>query len=260
MPKASGTGTRLRTGVIGACGGAGASSFAAALARERSRSRPVALIDLDTAGGGLDVLLGIEESPGLRWPDLGSARGEVPGQDLLDLMPRWGEVAVLSTDRMRPVATPEEIQGLVLGALAGVSDLVLDLNRMEMPAATQACDQVLIVVPRDLRAVAGAQVALVRLEEAGLTRAQVGLVVRGPAPGGLDPFQVEQVLGVPLTVQLRADRGLAQAIERGAGPQGRGLLGGARCASAFLSGAEPAASELESRSGSARRAVLGRKA
>lgn len=258
MPKAFGTGTRLRIGVIGACGGAGASSFAATLARVRSRSRPVALIDLDAAGGGLDVLLGIEESPGLRWPDLSSARGEVPGQDLLDLMPRWGEVAVLSGDRMRPASAPDEIRALVLGALAGVSDLVLDLNRMENPI--QACDRVLVVVPRDLRAVAGAQVTLAKLEEAGFARTQLGLVVRGPAPGGLDPFQVEQVLGVRLAVQLRADRGLAQAIERGAGPQGRGLLGAARCASTFLDGAEPMASEFESRSGSTRRAVLGRTA
>lgn len=222
------------TGVIGAYGGAGASSFASALARERSRTGPVALVDLDDASGGLDVLLGIEESPGLRWADLGAARGEVSGQELLELMPRWGEVAVLSCDRNRPASVSHEVRRLVLGSLGQETDLVLDLSRSQIDVAAQTCDRVLVVVPRDLRAIAGAQVTLASLARAGIEQDRVGLIARGPAPGGLDPIQVEQVLGLALVTHLRADAGLAAAIERGAGPQGRGLVRGAREACNFL--------------------------
>lgn len=219
---------RLRIGVLGACGGAGGSSFAAALAREIAgrRDGPSTLIDLD-AGGGLDVVLGIEELPGLRWADLHAARGDVPGTELLDLMPRWGEVLVLSADRARaePIA-PDVVHGVVR-SIADVSDIVLDLGRCDLALATM-CDRVLLVVPRDLRGIAGAQVALSELSRCATPLDNVALVVRGPAPGGLDPVQVARVLGRPVAASMSAEPALAVAIERGAGPGGRRLQRGAQ--------------------------------
>ncbi len=116
-------------GVVGARGGVGASTVAAALAlrvhrhgwhaeRRRPRRRGtgragatadvprVVLVDLDPAGGGLDVHLGIEDVPGVRWPDLAGARGDVSGPELTDLLPDWAGVTVLSGDRWRPGPAP----------------------------------------------------------------------------------------------------------------------------------------------------------
>ncbi|HMO10966.1 MAG TPA: pilus assembly protein FlpE, partial [Actinotalea sp.] len=84
--------------VAGVSGGVGASTLAALLAQERSRAGRVVLMDLG-AGGGLDVLLGLERVPGARWPDLDGLHGAVAPQDLDGLLPRWRSVEVLSASR-----------------------------------------------------------------------------------------------------------------------------------------------------------------
>jgi len=54
-------------GVVGGSGGVGASTFAAVLAAVTGRAM---LVDLDVVGGGIDVLLGIEDVAGARWSGL----------------------------------------------------------------------------------------------------------------------------------------------------------------------------------------------
>ena len=60
--------------VIGGCGGAGASLFAVALAQAATDAL---LVDLDPWGGGIDLLVGGEATPGLRWPDLALQGGRL---------------------------------------------------------------------------------------------------------------------------------------------------------------------------------------
>ncbi|MGZ4743893.1 MAG: P-loop NTPase [Oryzihumus sp.] len=63
-------------GVVGGSGGVGATVLAAALAtRAAATGRTVACVDGDVLGGGLDVTFGLEQEPGLRWPDLAAALG-----------------------------------------------------------------------------------------------------------------------------------------------------------------------------------------
>ena len=57
-------------GVVGGCGGAGASTFACVLAATAATGWPAVLVDLDPVAGGIDVLLGIEAVPGARWSGL----------------------------------------------------------------------------------------------------------------------------------------------------------------------------------------------
>ena len=58
-------------GVLGAVGGAGTSTLACWLAdRAAHEDRPAVLVDADRGGCGIDVLLGLEDQDGLRWPDL----------------------------------------------------------------------------------------------------------------------------------------------------------------------------------------------
>lgn len=81
--------------VTGAVGGCGASLLAASLAvhaahvlRGLGRAQ-VGLVDANIWGAGLDVLLGMEEAPGVRWPQLANAHGEVDWSHLVTVLPAW---------------------------------------------------------------------------------------------------------------------------------------------------------------------------
>ncbi|GCE75450.1 hypothetical protein CBZ_05060 [Cellulomonas biazotea] len=232
IPLAAPVPTRRATvvGVVGARGGAGASSLAAALAREASRSTATTVVDLDRACGGLDVLVGLEGADGVRWPDLATARGDVDGDDLLAMLPRWGTCAVLSADRSRPVPPEPAVVADVLHALSRTTGvLVLDLDRSAVVAGESVaavCDTVLVVTPRDLRATAGALALRLALRSA--PGADVGLVVRGPAPGGLGSAEVAHAAGLPVLATLPLDRRLAVGTEHGGLPSTGALARAAR--------------------------------
>jgi secretion/DNA translocation related CpaE-like protein len=222
-------------GVVGARGGVGATTLAAALAQHLGGRQAgagdargaVALVDLDVVSAGLDVHLGIEDVDGVRWPDLSGARGEVPGEELTSLLPAWSDVPVLSGDRWRPGPAPAPVVADVLDALAGCHrTVVLDLGRAEVRdrgPGLRRCSTVLVVTPRDLRSVAG--VVAVR-ETLRSTVPDVRLVLRGPGPGGLGALEVAHVVDLPLAGTLPRDRHLPARVERGLGPglRGRGRL------------------------------------
>jgi secretion/DNA translocation related CpaE-like protein len=211
-------------GVVAGRGGGGASTLAAAVAARLARRTSTVLVDLDRGSGGIDVMLGLEAADGVRWPDLASARGEVSGTEVVALLPRWGACAVLSADRARPGPPEPAVAADVLHALTGtVGALVLDLDRGGVVAGesmVRACDTVLVVTPRDLRAVAGVLAMRPALTGSG---SDVGLVVRGPSPGGLGTAQLAQAVDLPLVAALRHDRRLAATLERG-GPPRTGAL------------------------------------
>jgi len=212
----------LVVGVVGGRGGAGASTLAAAVARRLAQRTATVLVDLDRASGGIDVVLGLESADGVRWPDLVDARGDVPGADVLALLPRWGPCAVLSADRERPGAPEPAVVADVLHALTlETGALVLDLDRAATLAGESVaavCDAVLVVAPRDLRTVAGILAVRPRLDAV-----PTWLVVRGPAPGGLGAAELSAAVRLPVLGTLPAERGLAAALERG-GPPDRGRL------------------------------------
>ena len=202
-------------GVVAARGGAGASTLAAALAGQLARRTATVLVDLDRGSGGLDVLLGLEGSDGVRWPDLSGARGDVPGADVVALLPRWGSCAVLSADRFRPGAPePAVVADVLHGLCAEVGAVVVDLDRASVVAGESmvvACDAVLVVASRDLVSVAG-----VLAMRSALGGASAGLVVRGP--GGLGASELAAAVDLPVRGSLRTDRRLAAVLERGGLP------------------------------------------
>lgn len=206
-------------GVMGARGGAGASCLAAALAAESARARQSVLVDLDLGGGGLDVLLGIENDGGLRWPDLGAARGQVAADDVVPLLPTWERVSVLSGDHRRPEAPSGEVVVDVLRGLgAGGANVVVDLPRAAAAREVQVlglCTVVVLLVPCDVAGVAGAHAIL----GGPLREVAVVWVVAGPAASGrLAPVEVAEALDRPLSAALRADRAIGESVERGFGP------------------------------------------
>ena len=83
--------------VTGGRGGGGASVFAAALAQCAGEAL---LVDLDGCGGGIDLLMGGESAPGLRWPDLSVRAGRLNWTAVRDALPRCNGVTVLSATRV----------------------------------------------------------------------------------------------------------------------------------------------------------------
>lgn len=200
-------------GVTSARGGAGASSLGAVLAHA-ARDTGSVLVDLDGSGSGIDVLLGIEETRGPRWPDLRDAGGDA-GERIAVLLPRWRGVPVLSVDRRRP-GVPAPVRDDVLAALREAHGLtVLDLPRPSVAGLAEHCDLVVVVTPRDLTSVAGA----VTLRAATASAGRAALVIRGPAPGRLRAAEVEEAVGLPALAAVRADLMLAADLERGTGPR-----------------------------------------
>jgi secretion/DNA translocation related CpaE-like protein len=219
-------------GAIGARGGAGTSTVTAALADGLQRAgRRTVLVDLETRGGGIDVLLGIDHRDGPRWSDLRDARGAVDGPALAGLLPAWRHVPVLSAHRADPVTLDDGVVVDVCSALADACDvLVLDLPRSVLDgdgdgagghvALVGACDTLLLVTPLDLPSVAGAVATAALATRHGAGRA-LRLVARRPAPGRLDPWDVSDVVGLPLAGVVPWDRGHAARVERGEGPDVR---------------------------------------
>lgn len=210
-------------GVVGARGGVGTSTLAALTAARLARRTSTVLVDLDPAGGGLDVTVGVEDVDGARWPDLTGARGDVPGHDVLALLPRWGACAVLSADRDGRTLDPAVV-GDVLHALAGtVGALVLDLPRGGVSSA--GCDVVAVVAGRDLRSVAGALAVRTQLAASGTS---AGLVVVGRATAGLSVAELSAAVDLPVLWSGPRARGLGRAAERGALPHRGPAVGAAR--------------------------------
>lgn len=215
-------------GVVGGRGGAGASVLAAGLAMTSCRrGRATMLIDADPYGGGIDLMLGAEQSGGLRWPDLAETRGRVGGSTLRDHLPEPHGLTVLSWDRGDVLSVPAEaVRAVVVAAGRAWDVVVVDLPRRMDLATEEAlarCNCVLLVVPAEVRAVAAASRVATGL---GMIAVDVRTVVRGPAPSGLRGTEIAAALGLPLAAELDSEPGLVAALERGEPParSGRGPL------------------------------------
>lgn len=79
-------------------------------------------------------------------------------------------------------------------------------------AALDAADLVVLVSPCDVRACAAAATMAPVLTA---INPNLGLVVRGPSPGGLRAAEVADVAGVPLLASMRAQPRLAEQLEHG---------------------------------------------
>ncbi|RBY83481.1 septum site-determining protein Ssd [Blastococcus sp. TF02A-30] len=206
--------------VGGACGGAGASTLATALALTAGPGS--VLVDADRWGGGLDLLLGAERTDGVRWPELGGLRGRVAGDALRAALPEVSGVHVVSASRTDGPPVPEEaVRAVVAAARDDGCPVVVDLPR---PGTDGICgtthavlaeaDLALLVVPARLRAATAARL-MVAAERSPWADAQ--LVLRR-VPGGLLADEVADAVGRPVLAELAHDRSAVARGERGEPP------------------------------------------
>ncbi len=198
--------------VIGGRGGAGASLFAVALAQ--SAPEPL-LIDLDPWGGGLDLLVGGETAPGVRWPDLALQGGRLNWPAVREALPRHRGISMLSGTRRGYELDAGAVDAVIDAGRRGGAIVVCDLPRRLTDAAQTALDTadlVVVVTQCDVRACAAT--ATIAPVLAGINP-NVGLVVRGPSPGGLTAEEVAAIAEVPLLASMRPYPRLAEQLEHG---------------------------------------------
>ncbi|GAA4515015.1 MULTISPECIES: septum site-determining protein Ssd [Nonomuraea] len=204
--------------VIGGRGGAGASVLSACLALRASGDRlRTLLVDADPLGGGLDALLGQEETQGARWADLVARQGRISSSALQGALPCFGDLAVLSFHRgeVRPI--PREAMRSVLEAGRRGFDLVIvDLPRHLDAAAAEALGRAtttLLVVTADVRGVlSAAQV----LRQAAEHTSDIRAVIR---PGVLDADAAAASLSIPAAAHLPDHPRLTATLNRGELPR-----------------------------------------
>lgn len=205
--------------VVGARGGAGASTLACALALHGVASGVITtLVDADASGAGIDLVLGAEDVPGVRWPDLALVEGRIPGGVLVEALPRTHGLSFLSCTRDQVGAvTPEALDAVVL-ALRRVGDLVvIDAPRTDLTLLSHllpATDLLLIVSPAEVRAVAAGQRWVMA---SGAQRAMVRTIARMPGGGELSAASVAEAVGALLIGEVKDDPRAASAIDRGEG-------------------------------------------
>lgn len=211
-------------GVLGGSGGAGATTFAAALARAGAATGSTVLVDVDPLGPGADRVLGLEDVAGVRWPELAQTSGRLGATSLREALPRSGRLGLLGWDpadtrALDPVVVREVLSAARRGHDLVVLDLPRSLDAVTTELATRS-DLLLLVVSASVTGISAAGRVLARLSD----RERLRLVVRGRSA---DPDVVERALGVPVLTTMTDQRGLAEAVDLGLGPgrSGRGPLG-----------------------------------
>ncbi len=219
-----------RIGILGSSGGVGASTLVLALSgRAAATGLRVAALDGQWWSGGLDVVAGLEDRPGLRWADLRRARGRMDGAELLAELPAGEGVAVLSVDRARPGPVDFDAVRPVVEALGSCLDVtVVDLPRWGLP-----CAEPLAGLMDDVVVLGGAS-AVGLSATAALAPAVEALGGRlwlGQRDGTSSPElgqTVSEFAGMPLLGMVPDDRGVRRELAAGAWPgTGHGILGAA---------------------------------
>lgn len=228
------------TAVVGASGGLGASTLALAIGRRLAATGPPSVVvDLDLLRGGLEVTAGVEHLGGRRWDDLRHARGRIPPEALLPVLPAEEGCAVLSARGGAPPSVPDAAALDVVTSLAGGPfRVVLDLPLTSPLLARVVADGALVLLVTGLRtrALADADAAVSRLLDAPSApevAPDLRLITRGPRAGADVVDEVVAHLGVAHVHHLPDDPHVSRDAERGLFP-GTGRDAVRRCADAVV--------------------------
>ncbi|NYD43612.1 septum site-determining protein Ssd [Nocardioides panaciterrulae] len=214
----------LLLGVAGGAGGAGATTFACALAQVAARTGPALVVDADPLGPGVDRVLGLESREGIRWDALSQTTGRLSARSLRDAVPRRDGVGALTWYAGATAALDARaVREALSAARRGHDTVVVDLPRASdalVDEVVARCDRLLVLVVPTVAGVASAARLCARFADA----THVALVLRGR---GIDPGEVARVAGTPVLARMADQRGLAETIDLGLGPvrSWRGPLG-----------------------------------
>jgi secretion/DNA translocation related CpaE-like protein len=209
----------LCVAIVPGAGGAGASTIASALAfHATSIFESVCLIDCDQTNAGLDIILGIEGQPGMRWPNFRSLSGAISGTDILRGLPVRDDVSILSTNSEDIVIGIQEVLEIVRQILSTTDLVILDLSRdaglSKDSELLALADMIWVVVPATVRGCASADRVVANATD---NNENVELVVRSIPGATLTPLEVAQILNLPLAGYVSTDTRVVEQIEQGFG-------------------------------------------
>ena len=196
--------------VLGACGGAGASVFSAVLCRVAGDAT---LIDAHQFSGGLDLLLGLEATPGARWGDIDfTAGGAVSRAEMRGALPATEDDTALLTFPRTTVADPFRLSPEELNAVVHAAGTE-GLTAVDTPLALlpDRCDLAVVVLRPELRAAAAATRIVAECNAAGVANA---LLLRQSSWASLEPAQVEDTAKAPVIAQVQQVRGLTKQLDQ----------------------------------------------
>lgn len=225
-PRSAGSSTVAGAGVvltfIGAAGGAGTSTLAAAVARTLAGKvasgsgdglDPV-LVDGQRYSGGLDLLLGVEDSVGARWDDIQIGDGNVERRTFVRALPRTTDgIAVLTHSRSILPAQIEDVSDedaaleravAVLGT-GGVT--VVDTSP---GGQMMRSDHTFIVTPAEVRAAASA--ALIAAQ-CWANSVPASVVLRHRAWSGISADDMAHVTKAEVIAEIPTLRSLTKDTE-----------------------------------------------
>lgn len=193
--------------VVGARGGAGATTLCAGLAA--AATGPSVLVDADPAGAGVDLAVGLDQDPGLRWHDLVSLRGAVPARAIRGRLPTSCGVEVLASSPGTPTAA--SWQAVVASLANAFSTVVLDVPRYRLtatplPSGTRA----VLISTLEIPSLASARA----LVDSGRLGVDPVVVIR-PVGGPLPMSAVGEWLPDARPIEMPATRGLRGAADFG---------------------------------------------
>ena len=228
--------------LVPAVGGAGASITAAASALVLSRERPICLVDADALAGGIDLVLGMETEPGLRWQDFSAADGRLDGAALYEALPSCPQSPALkvltwtrsrtpetaynhasaatkfdSADRPGRTDRPDDVRHIAstISCLihAGITVIVDCPKQVEYVTTLGAlADDTVIILPTSVRAIAaGGHLASV-CAQAGFTPS---LAVRHQQHRDISVEEVEYALDLPIAGEIEYCKKVAHEIDVG---------------------------------------------
>jgi secretion/DNA translocation related CpaE-like protein len=214
----------LTVGVIGARGGVGASTLAVALALAAARlGTPAMLLDADPSSGGLDLVVGCEELPGLRWSEVAATSGRVGSAALRNALPSLDGLPVLSWGRSGPaVLDAVTTRSIVTAAQRGSRLVVIDLPRRFDESAAEAaasCDVAVVVCPADVGGVAAGARLIPPLRA---VVSDLRVVVRRRRRCAVAAESVGEALQLPLLGSIPTKASVARLAEAGLGVPNRG--------------------------------------
>jgi secretion/DNA translocation related CpaE-like protein len=185
--------------VMGAGGGAGASTLAAGLARvANTAGQRVLLVDVDPLSAGIDLVLGADDATGGRWSDVLGISGRINPNVLRDALPNIDGITVLGPARqtsveLNPASLTQVMEAGVRGFDLIVVDLPCAMNALNAYALSQATSA-LLITPAHVLATCRAVVVIEYIRQ---HTAALRFVVR-QVRNGLDPAVVAEAVRVPL--------------------------------------------------------------
>lgn len=214
--------------VLPACGGAGASTVALALAMAAARSADTMLVAADPWGSGLDVCAGMGIDGAVRgWGAIAADAEVIDPESLRSTLPNGLGFWMLGDSGSVAGDVPPALPAVLAAGRAGFGYTIVELGRsIAAVAAARECDIVVLVLPASLPGVLGARRILQQWGEpgepgTGQSAQPKRIVLACRKSGGLTTETVADYLGCEVVLRLGNSRLVAERWATGEAIHGR---------------------------------------